>query len=129
MKKPTKLSNVRRILNFIRAAGDEGVSLTEIQFYIWTEIKGYVPEEFWEIEEGWAPPGKAAPKLRKTRGWYCDPLYGYWAYEGLLYKFCKKSTIKKRNWVIDRYPDKGEAILTRPNSYSNKYYYDPLAER
>jgi len=121
-----KVSNVAKILHYIASKGEEGIRLTDIQFFIWTELKGFDPEKFWETEEGWAPPGKARPKLRKTRGWYCDPLYGYWAYEGILYKYCRKSTINKRNWVIERLPGLKESILTPPTGKTSKFYYDPL---
>jgi len=41
-KKP--LTKSWKILDFIKSKGEEGASLKEIQYFIWTEVQGYSDE-------------------------------------------------------------------------------------
>lgn len=102
-------SKAFKILSFIRSKGEEGASLTEIQFYIWTELNGYSAESFWEKDRT----GK-----RLSRGYWTTNLYGHSIYSyvsrniaygeprGILYKFCIKNN--KGKWVLKRMPRPNE---------------------
>jgi len=80
---------------------------------------GKSEESFWERETN-----KWYKGQRKNRGLYCDPLYGYWAYRGILPTFCRRSKINKKKWVLDRLPDEGESIFSRPTAedFKRKQY-------
>ncbi len=107
-----------KILEFIKSKGEEGAGLTEIQFYIWTELEGHDPIKFWEKikEEVWDPIrstkyGRNIYKtfyMRKTRGHWTTNLFSGPHYRGgLLNKFCKKNPETKK-WVFVRFPTPGE---------------------
>lgn len=82
-----------KILDFIAQAGKEGRSFTEIQKFIWTEIRGYKEEDFWK---------KDTPATRLSRGTYTTGLYGTQFQKGLLTTYCHKN--EKGKWVLDRFP-------------------------
>ena len=89
-----------KVLDFIGSRGEEGASLTEIQHFVWTKIKGYSEKEFWE-KDGYG---------RKTRGWWTDPLYGSGSLPvGLLKKYCVKND--KGKWVLVHMPNHDENIF------------------
>ena len=112
-KKPEK--KAWKILEFIGSKGEEGASLTEIQYYIWTELQGYNPDDFWKTsnqqaeELGYRRYGQPYDETRATRGYYNTNLYGGTATPGLLHKYCKKNPITKK-WVLKRMPEPGENI-------------------
>lgn len=104
-----------KILEFIDSKGEEGAGLTEIQYFIWTEIQGYDPDDFWQSSTdkwGYSQSYGNQPhnKLRNTRGYYNTALYGGGSMgEGLLHRFCKKNPATKK-WVLQRMPGPGENI-------------------
>ena len=112
-----------KILEFIKSKGEEGASLTEIQYYIWTELQGKDPDEFWKSSsEKWGYAGDSYRnypynKTRATRGHWNTALYGGLNYPGLLNKFCKKNPVTKK-WVLERMPKPGESIF----SYTNESF-------
>jgi len=101
-----------KILEFIKSKGEEGASLTEIQYYIWTELEGHDPKEFWEKSlrnyYKYDPVTKQTitykkqDKSRKTRGHWNTQLY----YHNLLNKFCRKND--KGKWVFVKFPEPGQ---------------------
>jgi len=100
-----------KILEFI-GSKKEGVGLTEIQHFIWTELDGYSEEDFWRKSETWD--GK--DRLRATRGHWCTALYGGCFYHtGLLHEYCKKVGKK---WVLVNMPKPGENIYKYSKSRS-----------
>jgi len=99
-----------RILEFIGSKGNEGASLTEIQFFIWTVLDGNSEESFWKKGEVWKWTGHESEygrsfresKARQTRGHWCTALYGGPFYHtGLLHEYCIK---EKEKWVLDKMP-------------------------
>jgi hypothetical protein len=89
-----------KILEFIKSKGEEGAGLKEIQFFIWTKLKGYDPKEFFEPSQGyWSD-------RRKTRGYWNTNLFGGSRHRGLLYKYCRRN--EKHKWVFVKYPKPGE---------------------
>jgi hypothetical protein len=102
-KKP--LTKTWKVIEFIKSKGEEGASLTEIQFFIWTEIKGYSEMSFWEPSETTRWQSGERTNLRKTRGYWNTALYGDYKYEGILHKCCKKN--EKGKWVFVKYPNPG----------------------
>lgn len=99
-------TNAWKILDFIRKAGDEGVSFTEIQYFIWTKLKGFDPDNFYKKSTDYS--GK---KSRGSRGYYATNLYGASNYEGLLPTYCRKN--EKGKWVIKRMPGEGENVYVK----------------
>lgn len=100
-----RLTKGWKILEFIKESGNEGRSLIEIQHFIWTELQGYDPDEFWKKE--------SYNNLRKSRGYYCTNLYGSGGMfagsnEGLLIRWCKKND--KGKWIIDKWPKPGDNL-------------------
>lgn len=92
-----------KILKFIENKGKEGAGLTEIQYYIWTELEGHDPQEFWFSYHNYTNDYK-----RKTRGHWTTNLYGTPSagHIGLLHKFCEKNQNGK--WVLKRFPNPKE---------------------
>lgn len=110
-----KLENRKayKILKFIGSKGEEGASLTEIQYFIHTELFERPEESFWTKETGRYNKGQ-----RQTRGLYNTNLYG----DGLLNKWCYKNSQTKK-WVLKRLPEPGENLYqTRKNHYNFKNY-------
>ena len=110
-----------KLLEFIKSKGEEGASLTEIQYYIWTELEGHDPDEFWEKREsyGYNPKTeKSYPvKLRKTRGHWNTQLFGGPYYHGgILHRFCKKNP-DNRKWVFVRFPKPNERLYDWPKRF------------
>jgi hypothetical protein len=99
-----------KILEFIKNKGEEGASLTEIQFFIWTELEGHDPKKFWEKEYIQAYNYKTQDTYptvgRRTRGHWNTQLYGTRRHIGLLNKYCKKN--EKGKWVFVKYPKPDE---------------------
>ena len=111
-KKPLTMS--WKILDFIKSKGEKGATLTEIQYYIWTELEGHEPYTFWEPGKPQYTYNKETDKWdkqiwpRKTRGhWNTQLLGGPYYHTGLLHKFCKKDSKTKR-WILVRMPKPGE---------------------
>jgi predicted nucleotidyltransferase len=110
-----------KILDFIRSKGEEGVSFTELQKFIWTEIAGNSEEDFYKTSEdihreyyesrgkeynpSWRP---LSNKTRASRGYYNTALFGGTSNTGLLHKYCEKTDNGK--WAIKRMPNPGENI-------------------
>jgi len=92
-----------KILKFIESKGKDGAGLTEIQYYIWTELEGHDPQEFWFSYHNYTNDYK-----RKTRGHWTTNLYGTPSagHIGLLHKFCEKNQNGK--WVLKRFPNPRE---------------------
>lgn len=104
-----------KVLKFIASKGEDGASLTEIQYFIWTKLKKYPKKDFWEKSLTWGPSGNRDVKIRATRGYWADALYGTSGYygnttKGLLPKYCKKNPIT-RKWVLKRWPKPGEKLF------------------
>jgi len=101
-----------KILKFIESKGEEGAGLTEIQYYIWTELEGHDKKSFWE--KGPSRPrghGDQSP-LRRTRGHWTTNLFGGPNYhEGLLNKYCVKNP-KNKKWVLKRLPRPNEKFYS-----------------
>ena len=102
-----------KILEFIGSKGEEGVGLTEVQHYIWTELDGYNEKDFWRKTYTWGGSYDKLVQLRATRGHWCTALYGgYYYHNGLLNEYCKKNDKKK--WVLDHMPKPKETIYKYP---------------
>jgi len=98
-----------KILKFIEEKGEVGAKLGEIQYFIWTELEGHDPTEFWEKRFGG----------RKTRGHWNTRLIGSsssgWGdkyYQGILYTYCKKDPVTKR-WILKRLPKPREKFFKK----------------
>jgi len=105
-----------KVLEFIGSKGEEGAGLTEIQRFIY-DLKGYSEEDFRETSDerypsDWKP---ESGKLRASRGYWTNQLYGNWKMPGLLPKYCKKNPITKK-WVLVRMPKPGENIFENSTS-------------
>ena len=96
MKKTAEKS--LEVLNYINNSGSEGCSLTEIQYFIYVVLNNKSEKSFFKKCK--------YTKLRKTRGYWCDALYGTNSYKGLLKNYCSKNLNNK--WVLDRYPNENE---------------------
>jgi hypothetical protein len=97
-----------KVIMFIKNAGEEGVGLTDIQKFIWTEIQGLPEADFWKKD---SIRGYGNKPLRQSRGWWIRPLYGggYSNTQGIFSKFCKKND--KGKWVLVRMPEPGENLV------------------
>ena len=107
-KKP--LTKSWKILDFIKSKGEEGASLKEIQYFIWTKLDGKTPESFYRRSRDYTDWETGNPRKgqRKTRGhWNTQLLGGMHYHEGLLHKYCEKNPVTKK-WVIKRMPKPGE---------------------
>jgi hypothetical protein len=102
-----------KVLNFIKEAGNEGVTLQQIQYFIWTKLNGKNPEQFFEKSTDYS--GK---QMRQSRGYWNTHLYGDGTYKGLLPTYCKKN--EKGKWVIAKMPGKDENIYL-PSDSLNTY--------
>lgn len=112
-------TNSWKILEFIKDKGEEGASFTEIQRFIYVDLKGYSEENFQKKDKNrWIRTkhghGIVEPGLRSSRGYYTDLLYGgsFYSYsknKGLLYKWCEKND--KGKWIIKKWPKPGENLL------------------
>ncbi|NJO89546.1 MAG: hypothetical protein HC831_11800 [Chloroflexia bacterium] len=100
-----------KVLEYIGEAGEEGKTFTEIQYFIWTEIRGKSPAEFWEKEKN----PYYSMGQRKSRGTWTSSFYNYegsrWdkppaIKRGLLSYYCEKTPEGK--W--------GQKQLPRANS-------------
>lgn len=105
-----------KILQFIASKGQEGASLTEIQYFIWTEIRKFSEKDFWKKTQTWDYDSHTRRYtrekfIRASRGFYTTALYGGWHYPGLLHKYCKKN--EKGKWVLVRWPKGNENIYDR----------------
>lgn len=104
-----------KILEFIKAAGEEGRRFTDIQHFIWTELQGYTEEGFWEKDHDrydYKKEEMVEPGLRSSRGYYTTILLGtgwFKSHRGLLTSFCRKND--KGRWVLDRMPKPGENLV------------------
>jgi len=101
-----------KILKFIESKGEEGASLTEIQFYIWTELEGHDEKDF---QKRSMTPDISGWRLgnRKTRGHWNTQLYGGpYYHEGLLHKYCEKNPITKK-WVLKKFPKPTEKFYSQ----------------
>ena len=82
-----------KILDFIKNKGEEGASLKEIQYFIWTEINHKPEEEFWEKSDDYSWTNRSGKRInvsgqRKSRGYWNTNLL--FSGPGLLYKYCKR---------------------------------------
>jgi hypothetical protein len=107
-----------KILLFIASKGKEGASFTEIQHYIWVELNGSSEKSFWEKDTYRRWNDEKSVKLRASRGFWTDGLYGSgigsWGgttTTGLLPKYCKKNPMNHK-WVLVRMPRPGEDIFS-----------------
>lgn len=97
-----------QILKFIEEKGQDGASLKEIQFFIWTELEGHDPKEFYE-KRATSVYSKKYEKsydtsARKTRGhWNTQLLGGPNYHQGLLHKYCNQNPSTKR-WILKHLP-------------------------
>ena len=116
---PEKQINTKswKILKFIESKGEEGASLKEIQYFIWTELSGYSDKSFWEKNKLRPNQYKYGANLqRKTRGFWNTNLLGsggpyYRGKPGLLHKYCKKSEVTHK-WVLERMPKPNEKFYS-----------------
>lgn len=111
-KKKQLASMSWKVLEFIQSKGEEGAGLTEIQYYIWTKLKGHDPKDFWETSEEQVWDSRTDSTItaypRVTRGYWTTNLFSGPNYRGgLLHKFCKKNP-KTKKWVFVRFPKPGE---------------------
>lgn len=109
-----------KILEFIGSKGEEGASLTEIQYFIAVTLGGMSEEDFFRKGpmSHYTGPGLSDFSTgigRQSRGNYCTNLYGS-SYgkqpdeqRGLLHKYCYKNPTTKK-WVLKRMPEPGENI-------------------
>ena len=99
-------SKTWKILEFIKSKGEEGAGLTEIQYYIWTQLENKDPDEFWEVRRNYLGDRSG----RKTRGHWNTQLFGGPAYHGgILHRFCEKNP-KTKKWVFVRFPNPDELL-------------------
>ena len=119
-KKP--LTKSWKILDFIKSKGEEGASLKEIQYFIWTEVQGYSDESFWKRSSDYHEweTGRFRKGQRASRGYWNTNLFGGGYFyrnqsgnhvrknNGLLGEYCKKND--KGKWVFVKYPKPGENI-------------------
>jgi len=106
-------SKTWKILEFIKSKREEGASLTEIQFYIWVELEGHDPKEFWKVRRNYLGDRSG----RKTRGHWNTQLFGGPYYHGgILYRFCKKNP-DNRKWVFVRFPKPNERLYDWPKRF------------
>jgi len=104
--KRTVNSKSFKILQFIESKGEEGASLKEIQYFIWTELDGYTPESFYTKSRSYKEWGTNKIRLgqRKTRGhWNTQLLGGSHYHTGLLHKYCEQNP-KTHKWIIKKMP-------------------------
>jgi len=94
-----------KILEFIGSKGENGASFTEIQHYIWVKLNKRSEESFWEKGNSYDFRKHKNRKIRQSRGYWTDGLYG-----GLLAKYCKKNPINHK-WVLVRMPRYNENIF------------------
>jgi hypothetical protein len=110
-----------KILKFIEEKGEEGASLTEIQFFIWTECEGHNPEKFWKKEpvRNYNPKTKLMydTSARRTRGHWNTRLigsnngnHGERYPQGILLTYCHKNPNNKK-WVLTRLPKPNEKFF------------------
>jgi len=110
----SKTTMAWKLLAWIGTQSPLGVTLTEIQFYIWTVLEGKSASEFYE--PGYSYDGN---NLRKTRGHWCTALYGGFYYHGgLLHLYCDKVNGR---WVLTHMPKENEIIYKKISSFHKPY--------
>ena len=95
-----------KIIEFIGYKGNEGASLTEIQYYIWTVLDGYSHTDFYKTRDN------RYSKGRLTRGHWCTALYGGVHYHTGLFSYCSKNENTKK-WRLE--------FMPAPNTNIYKY--------
>ena len=78
------MRKAEQILRFIKKSGTKGRRFTDIQRFIFNVNKPHI--KFDPVHD---------------RGYYCNPLCGSYAYDGLL-SYCKKN--KNRRWTLNALP-------------------------
>lgn len=102
-----------KILDFIKSFGEEGVSYTDIQKFIYFELNDApLGNDYFKQEKGWGYSHKLHSPIEKNfrrgRGYWGTNLYGTDDKKGLLRNYCRKN--KDGKWVLDHYPQREENV-------------------
>jgi hypothetical protein len=105
-----------KILLFIESKGQEGASLKEIQYFIWTVLNGHSHESFYRRSRDYTDWKTSAPRKgqRKTRGYWNTNLLGSGgSHQGLLHKYCVQDA-KTHKWILNHMPNPKENMYDWP---------------
>lgn len=98
-----------KILRYILDAGKEGRSFTEIQYYIWTELDGKDPDDFYNQRSfNWGKDKLGKPPYtgpRASRGHWSTNL------NRILYKWAHKNADGR--WVISEMPEYNDLLYPK----------------